>query len=92
MSAENDQKPFQKHPDGQKRSNDQSIGSVIEAYKANVNVMAGLLLQLDQHSGQGSMPAELTQNVRGAVVTSVRALAPYCACTLCLRREHCCLQ
>ena len=73
MAADGDHKPFlQSKTDGQTRGALSSIGSVIDAYKANVDVMAGLLLQLDQQQCQQEPSTELMQNIRQAVMTSVR--------------------
>ena len=49
----------------------ENADNVIQAYKANVDVMAGLLLSLDQ---QGPSP-DLTQQLRSAVLASVSSCA-----------------
>ena len=73
LSADGDPQPFIPADTDSTKGNTaagapENADNVIQAYKANVDVMAGLLLKLDQ---QGSSP-QLAQQIRSAVLVSVR--------------------
>lgn len=73
LSADGDPQPFIPAETDSSKGNTaagapENADNVIQAYKANVDVMAGLLLKLDQ---QGSS-LQLAQQIRSAVLVSVR--------------------